>query len=320
MRSTSWAGRQSSMPCANPGTCLFCLDCGIPTSAPTNSSAQAQYDAPSLQNIDDWLREVSAVPSFQSPNIQLDSPFSSILGQGQPDTRFDPAMLQTYALWSSLQNGQAQSQLSRSIPQECCGGRCKCPAGMCACAADCCGCCQGCQCPECEHGDDPNKILTFAVSGERGSCCGGAHTHGRTETYAPHVPVAGPSGANINGGVGSIRNEGRDEGTVFRGPNDGWFDQSLTLPRTSTLSRASSRSSKSSSQQSYQSSSPAPYTDGVGVSHGMGADMHVVRACCASMEMINTSMSIDGSSNSPSPGPPDRTNDVVDYAQSSRMF
>jgi len=71
------------------------------------------------------------------------------------------------------------SEPKRNSPSECCNRRCKCPSGSCTCPADCCGCCQGCECAEHEHEyyEDPATRtggLTFATSGERGSCCSGA--------------------------------------------------------------------------------------------------------------------------------------------------
>ncbi|KAI0926560.1 hypothetical protein AcW1_002483 [Taiwanofungus camphoratus] len=238
----------TSASCINPSTCASCLDCAmlsLPTSLPPDS--QSRYGFSQNQSIDDWIREVSSMAA--SPDSMPQLPFSNMPGRdqgpnqaqsaqlqvsSQSDVRFDPRMLQTYALWSNLQEGQIQGHPAQAAPEECCGGRCKCPAGMCACLADCCGCCQGCQCPGHEHQENSDGRLTFAVSGERAPCCNG----GRRGDDS--MPVASRSNIRIDNAVGGSKDGGED---VV------WNDEPLSIPHAS-LSRASSFSSGSSSHHS----------------------------------------------------------------------
>ncbi|KAL6306872.1 hypothetical protein BKA93DRAFT_771315 [Sparassis latifolia] len=267
--------------CANPGACMGCLDCAmlsIPASVPPDS-VEGQQEASQLQAIDDWIRQVSSMLGSASASSQPEPSLHVIPDEGTGRTndaglRFDPSMLQTYALWNELQNGQLQGQPAQRAPEECCSGRCKCPAGLCSCSADCCGCCQGCDCAECPHEENPNRMLTFAISGERSPCCGAADQAHLT----PRSPVA---------------------------VVPGWSGQSLTVPRSS-LSRASSSSSHSSSHQSY-SSTPGSVHDGA------ASQSEDVRALRSSLRMMNTDMDMDmdvnmhvpthSQMNSPSPIP-----------------
>lgn len=147
--------------CANPGACSHCLDCTIlslPASIPPDS-ALSIYDSPQSQSIDEWIRQIS-------DNLPTSLP---------TDLAIPPA----YAPppWGNAQMPQISEPNRNSPSSECCNARCKCPSGSCTCPADCCGCCQGCECAEHEHRGDHEAGtggLTFATSGERGSCCSGA--------------------------------------------------------------------------------------------------------------------------------------------------
>ena len=274
--------------CANPSTCTSCMDCTMLVALENNPA------------FDDWVRRLGTAEYVSNPTPSIPSSAPSppyLLSSDQHSQQFDPAMWQTYALWSNLQN-----QLSGPPPAEdagsmCCSGQCKCPAGMCACPSDCCGCCTGCSCPSCEHEDrtmGTGKTLTFAVSGERASCCG------RRNTGTDYSQQAGPSSAGPSmSGHGSLEFEGRV--LDLRGVYEDWnaSSSSTSVPRVS-LSRASSSSSRSSSQQSHRSSSQ-------GLTSGHHSDINV-RSCCADMQTLSTSRPAShrsgSNSNSNSPIPP----------------
>ncbi|EED78283.1 predicted protein [Postia placenta Mad-698-R] len=251
--------------CSNPHTCMSCLDCAIfslPETMP-ESSGDA-FDPAQVQHVEEWLRQASGLP----PPSQPLSPFPTILNEDPttlsqrsssqdaptpPDARFDPSMLQTYALWNEFHDGSVPAAVP--APQECCGGRCGCPPGLCTCAADCCGCCQGCQCTDCGH-EDPNRTLTFATSGERAPCCGGAHQQAEPPTNLGDGHVGAPA----MGGDASVWTE----------TADAWSMQTLMVPRTS---RASSFSSQSSGGYSSSSS--------LGSALQM-TDVRTSHSCCSS--------------------------------------
>jgi len=269
--------------CTDPHTCMSCLDCAmlsLPVTLPPDSSPTA-YEDSQLQSVDEWLRQVAGMGA---PTSQPLSPFSPGSNQSsdripsQSDHQFDPNMLQTYALWNNLQDGRPV----HAAPEECCGGRCKCPAGMCACAADCCGCCQGCQCPDCEH-EDQNRSLTFATSGERAPCCGGSHQHRhRHQHQYQRQPIMEPapvaSSMRASGFMGGHQQELVGDSMDWQATPDTWTTQSLSVPRT-TLSRASSLSSQSSGGHSHITSSSLGPALQVPNSNG-GAPSS--RSCCSS--------------------------------------
>lgn len=296
--------------CTNPSTCNACLECTM----------LALAQSPS---VDEWLRQLNSNPNAMSqanvpsPNVPSPSPqdlfnpdVSEQQQQSQSDVRFDPTTWQSYALWSNLQ-GQMSAP---SPPEDCCSGQCKCPQGMCACPADCCGCCQGCTCSDCTH-QDPSmgtgKTLTFAVSGERGGCCGGRKS---PQHQHQQQPQAGPSSSTSRLIVG----QGGYQELDLRGVYE-WSSPSSEVPRVS-LSRASSSSSRSSaSQHSHVSShgsvhrGPAP------------ADASVIKSCCASLETMNTSAPPPQRSPIPYPPPPsapvqERTYEYDANIDSARMF
>lgn len=280
--------------CVNPNTCTSCMDCTMLAALDNNPA------------FDDWLRRLTSsdfsagnptpsIPSSLSPPHYNQAPDH----QAQHPEEFDPSMWQTYALWSNLQN-----QLAGPTPPEdgaslCCSGQCKCPPGMCACPSDCCGCCTGCSCPSCEHEDrsmGTGKTLTFAVSGERASCCGRRNT-GTDYSQQQHAGSSSSAGPSM-----SAQNPLRYDGQRvldIRGVYEEWNASESSVPRVS-LSRASSSSSRSSSQQSHRSSSQE-----LGSVHHSDNN---VRSCCAGMQTLSTSRPTShrsGShSNSNSPIPP----------------
>ncbi|KAH9840284.1 copper-fist transcription factor, partial [Rhodofomes roseus] len=167
--------------CANPNACVACLEyamLGMPAIRGFNIQGVA-YDP---QDVDDWLRQMGAA----QPQMQSQSQTSVHAGgRGASDTQYDPALLQTYALWNDLHDARTRSrpaqgewdaldELDEAAAMKCCGGRCQCPPSMCACPPECCGCCQGCSCEGhlCRHGAaGEGGRLMFALSGERGGCC-----------------------------------------------------------------------------------------------------------------------------------------------------
>ncbi|KAG2108499.1 uncharacterized protein F5147DRAFT_695260 [Suillus discolor] len=138
--------------CSNPSSCAFCLDCtilSIPASNPP-PNIDSSSDPSQSQEFDEWLRQVALSP-----------------GVSNSQSNFNPYELTTPQT-QSYQSGRPRIPETPSPPVGCCGGRCKCSRN-CACLPDCCGCCQGCQCDN--HCNDARSRTTFAVSGERGSCC-----------------------------------------------------------------------------------------------------------------------------------------------------
>jgi hypothetical protein len=153
--------------CANPGTCSHCLDCTIlslPASIPPDT-ALSIFDSPQSQSIDEWIRQISAQSNLISDNVPTSLSTDLAIPPG-----YAPSS------WENVQMPRI-SEPTRNSSSECCNARCKCPSGSCTCPADCCGCCQGCECAEHEHRGDLEARtggVTFATSGERGSCCSGA--------------------------------------------------------------------------------------------------------------------------------------------------
>lgn len=326
--------------CANPGACNACLDCTIlslPASIPPDTPLSRLGGTSEYPGIDDWIDQVSQLTNSSGgsagPSPSQLPPPSSISQQQQQqqqqDVRYNPSSWQTYALYSSLQ-GQGPS---RSVPEECCGGRCGCPSGMCACLADCCGCCQGCTCPECDHPTSDSgvrKTLTFAVSGERGSCCAQksvqdrnpsppshGHGHGHSNSHSQSQHLSSRNGVSASGS-GTHSRDMMTNGTsnsnsnshtsnsfmVVRSP--GTSDLRGTTPATHAMweshpntylsvprafdSGASSSSSRSSSPNSHSSSSHASNRS-VTQRDGSVDTTQAIRSCCASMQMMDTSSS-----------------------------
>jgi hypothetical protein len=182
--------------CANPGACSHCLDCTIlslPASVPPDT-AMSIYDSSQSQAIDDWIRQIS-------------SQSTSALDNTSPTLPTDLTMTQAYSSpqWDNVQLQRAPESACNSPSSECCIGRCKCPSGFCTCPTDCCGCCQGCDCAEHEHhGDVAARTggLTFATSGERGSCCSGARRRAQRslesfERGRMDLPLVGPPSRHL---------------------------------------------------------------------------------------------------------------------------
>ncbi|CAL1709496.1 unnamed protein product [Somion occarium] len=254
--------------CNNPGACFACANCNLFALPLSETTTAAQDFSPfeTPESLDEWFRQLSSVPdpttvatnSIPSGSSSSSPPYPS--PQTPSDFQsmpFNPALWQSYALWSNLQN-QTNAQ---PAPEECCGGRCKCPPGMCNCAADCCGCCQGCTCADCNHEDSGDRV-TFAVSGERDACCGGPNTTRSVNRLTNAHNVASSS-------------------TLLM-PGD-WSHPSLTSHRNTTLSRASSTSSRASSQHSHSSSSLAS------VHSAPASETRVIGSCCSSLQSMATS-------------------------------
>ncbi|KAG2749682.1 hypothetical protein P692DRAFT_20833109 [Suillus brevipes Sb2] len=166
----SITGGAAYASCSNPSTCAFCLDCtilSIPAGNPP-PNFDSSSDQSQSQEFDEWLRQVA---------------LSS--GGSNSESNFNPYELTTPQT-QLYQNGRPRVPETPSPPVECCGGRCKCPRNSCACLPDCCGCCQGCQCGN--HCNDARSQTTFAVSGERGSCCRKADSNSNAPSAGRRLP------------------------------------------------------------------------------------------------------------------------------------
>lgn len=287
-----------SKGCHDPASCMACLDCMTIPIAP-EIRFESIPDSTTMEAVDNWLREVSS--SLQSPSVPAYSPnsYSPIPpSSSQENVQFDSAL---YALWA---NSETSSDNSHNQPptqfespttistntspiDAQCTGRCLCPTGMCTCGADSCGCCQGCQCVACAH-EDPNRLLTFAISGERGVCCADRHAHAHmsgnnnninnidnvpsssSSTYVAMHTTHASNGAGL--GMGDVE---LLSGTAYQP-----FD------RRSNLSRASSFSSHSSGHFSRSSSSLVSDAD---PSHGTGEVHPGVSSCCSGLRTTNLS-------------------------------
>ncbi|KAK7683596.1 hypothetical protein QCA50_013434 [Cerrena zonata] len=311
--------------CNNPGACFACANCGLfnpnlPTSPAALSNDQlAQLEFP--EHIDDWLRQLSSMldnapgaseqpqqqqQQSQQQYTQTQQPSNAPPTDTQQSMPFNPALWQSYALWSNLQNQAAQAS---PAPEECCGGRCKCPAGMCLCAADCCGCCQGCQCPECSH-EEGDRTVTFAVSGERQSCCGPSN-HGHHRRRSPPSGGAGGSGSGSTsyGQGGQGHNVASSSSSHSQSGYFGqWSDPSLTTHRA-TVSRASSTSSRTSGSVASHSPTSSEYDYAA-------ADPQVLSSCCSGLQNISTS----GSPQPPAQIPSSSSSVPAAYDRSSPTF
>lgn len=127
----------SSAACANPDVCMACLDC-LPNPLSSDDSSMAYSDSQS-NSVDEWLRQMTSVQSQAALPPDLLPPFarspapvlpplaslnqaplspqrgsrssaSPAVRQPAPDMPYDPAFLQTYALWSNLRDARADSQ------------------------------------------------------------------------------------------------------------------------------------------------------------------------------------------------------------------
>ena len=259
-----------SAACSNPNACVACLECNFNSlAALATDTARTVYDSATMQNIDEWLRQVSSMPELPSTSsVQPPPMLAPPSSLSQPDLRFDSTMMDDMNMWNEFLRSQGQTQPPPISSDDLCGGRCNCSPGLCACPSDCGG-----------FLPDLGRTLSFATSGERGGggqCCGPRHP-------ADIQPSAGPSSsaARVSAPYG----------------DSSWLAATLPIPRTS-LSRASSHSSHSSHHSASSSSQDLhdamPATDMAGGVH----------ACCASMGGLNTSVSPPPPSVSPaSPSP-----------------
>ncbi|TFK53246.1 hypothetical protein OE88DRAFT_1358840 [Heliocybe sulcata] len=181
-RGPSAAGYMSFQTCANPNSCSSCLSCSV-LSLPYEASTTGFNDAQSYQLADELL---ARIPDIVGPQAST----SDTLAMSQ---QMQSAMMQGYMTgqgqaWPNYLGGSIAPSRSCGIPNvgeartECCGGQCKCPPGRCSCPSDCCGCCQGCACGH-DH-EASGSGLTFAVSGERGTCC----SHHRSRSVQGGMP------------------------------------------------------------------------------------------------------------------------------------
>ncbi|KAI0365016.1 hypothetical protein BV20DRAFT_911623, partial [Pilatotrama ljubarskyi] len=266
-----------SASCVNPTSCSACLECNIlALTSLAGEITQPINDAAQIQNVDEWLRQVS-MPDFSESSMASGWSFPPT-SSNQPDRNFDPSAAQ-YRMWNGSQAAPTIQPFSPPMESQCCGGRCQCPAGMCGCPSDCCGCCQGCSCSGCDHDAGSERTLTFATSGERAPCCGGRSHDGSR-------PSGGAASQN------SMVRSDRAHSSVHPGSSSAsggsWPSELLTVPRE-TLSRASSHSSKSSPHPSTSSSSPGPYVDSGEVAQSSSAGhLPAVQSCCSSMGNLST--------------------------------
>lgn len=215
----SITGGAAYASCSNPSTCAFCLDCtilSIPAGNPP-PNIDSSSDQSQSQEFDEWLRQV-ALSSGGSNSESSFNPYELTTPQTQP-----------------YQNGRPRVPETPSPPVECCGGRCKCPRNSCACLPDCCGCCQGCQCGN--HCNDARSQTTFAVSGERGSCCRKADSNSNAPSAGRRLPEFMA--------MTNIRNQSSASGAGAGG--QGYYNQpGAFMDYSEAPSRSSSGSSLSS--------------------------------------------------------------------------
>ncbi|KIK93661.1 hypothetical protein PAXRUDRAFT_75378, partial [Paxillus rubicundulus Ve08.2h10] len=138
--------------CMDPASCSFCLDCTILSLPP--SSAPPSFDPasdPQNREFEDWLKQVSAPTTNTTNPVGIQSTFSPY--------ELSINQMATFSTPSHVRSPQPLS------PAE---NYCSCSSGSFPCAAG--GCRQGCECDQRYCGSGPRS--TFALSGERGSCCG----------------------------------------------------------------------------------------------------------------------------------------------------
>jgi hypothetical protein len=145
--------------CVNPGACAMCLDCTIlslPSSLPPDT-ALSIYDPYQTQSIDEWLRQVSALPSSILTLSNTSGSPASAMSQGHP---------YTLPLWNTFEISEPTTVPERLLVGTTCGVECICPPGL-------------CKCKDHDHdhdyepgsgGRNSGDALTFATSGERASC------------------------------------------------------------------------------------------------------------------------------------------------------
>ena len=249
----------SNAACANPDICMACLDC-LPNPLPSSPDTRMAYPDPQAHSVDEWLRQMTSVQAPMPPDLMQS--FSPLPGpalpsqiasqppplpaqpvarpsarQPAPDVPYDPAYLQTYALWSNLRDARASSQPAHGewdadpelvglSPERVEGRR-----------------------PSCSRDTQPSSSLTVPAQHRRASS-GVAQPRPSTDAFATRGQRAPAAG----------------------GPAVDWGTQSLAVPRV-TLSRASSPSSRSTGGRSHSSSTssldsalvmPSPSASGSG--------------------------------------------------------
>ncbi|KAG6336396.1 hypothetical protein ID866_2690 [Astraeus odoratus] len=137
--------------CANPATCLFCLDCTILSiSANTVPSTLDSTSDAQSREFEDWLRQLAPSAVAASPAAM------------EVQSAIGPFELVPSEMSSSVHAGEGSARSIQAVAEN---GlrRCSCVAGSCTCPPG------GCQCEQ--LGDGSRSRTTFAVSGERGLCC-----------------------------------------------------------------------------------------------------------------------------------------------------
>jgi len=235
-------GTSAFSSCANPGECSHCLDCTIlslPVTFPPDN-ALSIYDSQS-QSIDEWIRQISA----QSNPMSDSAP---------PSLTPDLGMAAAYAppAWNDVQLPRF-SESTRNCPSsECCKEQCKCPSGLCTCPGN-------CDCRECaehEHHDDfvaRTSGLTFATSGERGSCPSGGNGRGIRSLESFERGSRLNLGPNINQGLLDIPDLSRSRSSSTSSqsiPESGYSTDLSTMFTTRPIVTRGLPSSGSSSSAS----------------------------------------------------------------------
>lgn len=129
--------------CPNPGTCTSCLDCSI-LSVPDFLPPDTDMSIYNSQSIDDWLRQVSALPmTCASATLApaLHQPTSEAMDHGPSP-------------WNTFQMPRISQPDSDG---DGCGGQCACPPGLC----------------RCNYRVDRDRTKSGVTSGERLSPCFG---------------------------------------------------------------------------------------------------------------------------------------------------
>lgn len=264
-------GALSSAVCANPDICMACLDC-LPNPLSSDDSDMAYSDSQS-HSVDEWLRQMASMqaqsamtpdllPSFARAPGPVLPPLASLhhapispprvsrssaapaVHSSAPDMPYDPAFLQTYALWSNLRDARADSQPAQGewdADPEFVGlvpGRVEEQPAR----------------PPPDRGRDAPPPSSLTVPGRhRRMSAGVAQPRPSTDAWAVRSHHALAGGGTVD-----------------------WNTLSLDVPRV-TLSRASSHSSRSTGGRSHSSSvssldsalvMPSPSASGSGCSSG----------------------------------------------------
>ncbi|ESK90524.1 ace1 transcription factor [Moniliophthora roreri MCA 2997] len=180
--------------CTTNGACSGCINCAalaatLPFSdvLPPNTALSIPNDVsrdaswPRDTTIDEWAKQVSFFEPGSAETSALPSPFD-IAGHAHDSRQL------------GLSSSSASVNASSDPPTE--NGhrsdRCMCPQELCECNAG-----SGCSCDRCQANLTSPINLTFAISGERGSCCGSGLGERRRSPFEdlsiPHFVANNPS-------------------------------------------------------------------------------------------------------------------------------